>query len=254
MAQNTETHKLKTPITNLTHPAYLWIGSKEELINQTINALQQQFCPQNSCTRCAQCMQIQEKQHPSLLWLSPEKQYTREQLEPVFHTISFALEPEQQFFFVLEKADYFNQACANSLLKVLEEPPLGYHFILLAQRIEYMLPTIRSRCVINNFGSTQDTELHEIIQWFTTLNFPHPATFLSTVDKASLSDRESLELLDKLFGYWSKRHTQEIAERSPNLKQTQHLLKILSTALESPPMPGSSKLLWRNLFLQCNLR
>ena len=251
MVKHTETHKLKTPITNLTsHPTYLWIGTHQELANQTILALQQRFCSKGGCSECVTCTQIKEKQHASLLWLTPEKQYTREQLKPIFHTISFALEPDQQFFFIIEKADYFNQACANSLLKVLEEPPTGYHFILLAQRIEYILPTIRSRCVVSNFGSMHEESFNEIAHWFITLNFPQPAIFLSTIDKANLSDRESLELLDKLFAHWSEQYTQEVAQNgSTNTKQIQHVLQILKKALETPPMPGSGKLFWKDLFL-----
>jgi DNA polymerase III gamma/tau subunit len=255
MAQSSETHKLKTPIIDLTHPAHLWVGNQPDLIDQTISTLQQQLCPQNGCSDCAQCVQLQNKLHPSLLWFSPEKNYTREQLEPIFHTISFTLEPKQHFFFILEKADYLNQSCANSLLKVLEEPPLGYHFILLAQRIEYILPTIRSRCIVNHFGSSVESELHEIMQWFTTLEFPHPANFISTIDKTNLSERESLELLDKIFDFWSKKysHAKNLNPSTDN-KQIQKLLELLKDALEMPPMPGSSKLLWRNLFLQFTSR
>jgi len=38
-----------------------------------------------------------------------------------------------------------NEACANKMLKLLEEPPKGTVFLLVSQRPDLLLPTIRSR-------------------------------------------------------------------------------------------------------------
>lgn len=38
-----------------------------------------------------------------------------------------------------------NEACANKLLKLIEEPPLGTYFILISEDVEKVLPTIVSR-------------------------------------------------------------------------------------------------------------
>ena len=40
----------------------------------------------------------------------------------------------------------FMKEAANSLLKVLEEPPSYAHIILMAEHPGELLPTIRSRC------------------------------------------------------------------------------------------------------------
>ena len=77
-----------------------------------------------------QCRKVREQQHESILWLCPEKQYAIDDLKVIFSTISFALEEDHHFFFVLQKADLLTSTCANALLKSLEEPPAGYHFIL----------------------------------------------------------------------------------------------------------------------------
>lgn len=47
---------------------------------------------------------------------------------------------------VLYPAEALNSASANALLKTLEEPPPNTVFILVAHRIERLLPTILSRC------------------------------------------------------------------------------------------------------------
>lgn len=48
---------------------------------------------------------------------------------------------------IIHPAEDMNGATANSLLKVLEEPPAGAVFLLVSHRPARLLPTIRSRCV-----------------------------------------------------------------------------------------------------------
>lgn len=49
--------------------------------------------------------------------------------------------------FVITAAAFMKEA-ANSLLKLLEEPPERVHMILLAENLSDLLPTLRSRCAI----------------------------------------------------------------------------------------------------------
>ncbi len=47
---------------------------------------------------------------------------------------------------LVEEAHRLNESSGNILLKTLEEPPAGTHFILITHRPEALLQTIRSRC------------------------------------------------------------------------------------------------------------
>lgn len=53
---------------------------------------------------------------------------------------------------LIEPAEAMNVPAANSLLKILEEPPVGVYFILVSDRQRSLLPTIRSRCRTLTFG------------------------------------------------------------------------------------------------------
>lgn len=48
-------------------------------------------------------------------------------------------------FFIFHQAETLSQEAANALLKLLEEPSPGYHFILLTTEPHLLLPTILSR-------------------------------------------------------------------------------------------------------------
>jgi DNA polymerase-3 subunit delta' len=60
--------------------------------------------------------------------------------------------------FILTAASFMKEA-ANSLLKVLEEPPDYVHLIILAENPGELLPTIRSRCATVRLGALPVEEL-----------------------------------------------------------------------------------------------
>jgi DNA polymerase III delta prime subunit len=75
-------------------------------------------------------------------------------IEEIREVISFLylspLESDKKFVIICN-ADKMNHNAANSLLKVLEEPPSNSYIILIAFAAESLLATIRSRCMVVNF-------------------------------------------------------------------------------------------------------
>lgn len=233
------------------HPASLFIGNEQEVLEHSISLLQNVFCNNSGCSVCIQCRKVQEQQHESILWLMPEKQYAVEDLKVIFSTISFALEENQHYFFVIQKADLLTTSCANALLKSLEEPPAGYHFILLAQRLEFILPTIKSRCLIQTIGGGQQSTHHPLMPYFTTAAFQDPLAFAKELEDANPNEWDSLSLLDELLEHWATTYKKQIiAQNTTGQEQALAMMQHLKKAMLQPPMPGSSKLFWKNLFLQ----
>ena len=60
---------------------------------------------------------------------------------------------------VIDGAELLSDEAANALLKVLEEPPLGSHLILVAQEAGTMLATIRSRAATLALNRVPDEEI-----------------------------------------------------------------------------------------------
>ncbi|MCD6308138.1 MAG: hypothetical protein J7M24_03995 [Candidatus Latescibacteria bacterium] len=65
---------------------------------------------------------------------------------------------------VILSAERLNEKTANSLLKILEEPPDGVNFILTAERISSVLPTIVSRASIVRFRRIRDDEIERYLE------------------------------------------------------------------------------------------
>ena len=228
-------------------PAQLWIGSHDNALQEVEQFLQKMLCKNNACHTCITCMQIREKQHHALMWLHPEKNYTIDQLEDLFATLTFQLQPDELFFFIIQKADFLTPACANKLLKPMEEPPRGYHFILLAERFEQILPTIRSRCIIHTLSTTDALHSpHPLFECFTT-KMATSDEFVKIIDTANINERESIELLNQITHYWFTMYQKNTHENNTPIFS---LITKLQQAQLRPPMPGSCTTFWRNLYLQ----
>lgn len=65
---------------------------------------------------------------------------------------------------VIDPADDLEKSAVNALLKSLEEPPSGTHFLLVTHRVGRLLPTIRSRCRILRFAPVAEADLNILLQ------------------------------------------------------------------------------------------
>ena len=113
----------------------------------------------NSCDTCANCTRIAANEHPDILRIAPEGEFTRIwQLwsrpghpPGALETLSFAPIAAPRRFYIFEKAETLNEESANSMLKALEEPPRYVNFILCAPSPSAILPTILSRSQMVRF-------------------------------------------------------------------------------------------------------
>ncbi|MDH5185259.1 MAG: DNA polymerase III subunit delta', partial [Gammaproteobacteria bacterium] len=102
-----------------------------------------------ACGQCRSCQQMQAQGHPDFKAIEPEegkKQIGVDQCRRLASFLSLTSHYGRYRVVVLQPADAMNEASANSLLKTLEEPPEGGVLILISDRPQSLLPTIRSRC------------------------------------------------------------------------------------------------------------
>jgi len=104
--------------------------------------------------------------HPDVLVIPPDPPQLLIKLGQVRHAIHSAYyrpPVEARRAFTIFTSSAFMKEAANSLLKLLEEPPEHTSLILLAENPQELLPTIRSRAVIHRLGALPPAELEALL-------------------------------------------------------------------------------------------
>jgi DNA polymerase-3 subunit delta' len=100
--------------------------------------------------------------HPDLTWVVPSGAHeilVSDIDGPVVAAASRTPFESTRRVFVIECADQLGDEAANRMLKTLEEPPSYVHLILITDRLEDVLPTIRSRCQVVRFDAPPPQEI-----------------------------------------------------------------------------------------------
>lgn len=109
---------------------------------------------------------VEEKIHPDVIVVEPEtvedkkgrtreKEIVIEQIREARRRLKFFPYELPKKFCVIKKAEKLNAESSNALLKILEEPTESAIFVLLANGVDSVLPTIASRCAVLRFFRTE---------------------------------------------------------------------------------------------------
>jgi len=172
--------------------AYLFYGpegsGKDAMALEFTKALNCQSDTVRPCQACSSCRQIGTLHYPNLRFVFAAPKNFKE-ADHIKHVERFATnpysdsavsttatisidkirelkhaaslkrhQPGHQVFFI-SQADRMTPEAANSLLKLLEEPPVGLVLILTTSRLERLLPTIISRCQVIQFSPLKQEEI-----------------------------------------------------------------------------------------------
>ena len=158
------------------------MGKRELALN--IAALQNCSQPDAPCGECSSCRAMRAGAHPDLLMVAPrtttEKgKVSRKQLIPI-KAIHAGHDPkpheyEQHVYqfvevrasyrrrvVLIDGAEFLNIYAANTLLKLVEEPPHGALFLFLTEDEGLVIPTIVSRCARLAVRPLPDPELRRL--------------------------------------------------------------------------------------------
>jgi len=129
------------------------------------------------CGRCPACRRTDKFNDPQssdaddwkgIIWtdhpdvgmvVAPKRLLLVEQMRLVEREANYRPYEGNARVFLIEDADKLNEASANALLKVLEEPPHTSHIVLLTSHPDMLLPTIRSRCQMIRFSPVSPAEI-----------------------------------------------------------------------------------------------
>lgn len=104
--------------------------------------------------------------HPDVLIVPPDPPQLlikMGQVRAVIHAAYYRPPAEAHRAFTIFTSSAFMKEAANSLLKVLEEPPERTSLILLTDNPHELLPTIRSRAVLYRIGALPAAEIEQLL-------------------------------------------------------------------------------------------
>lgn len=205
------------------------------------------------CGICESCrlMDIENNSfaHPDFYLLTAEeagKDIKIEQVKEMAKQAAFAPVLSEHKVCIIDDAGQMTAEAANSLLKLLEEPPPGWLFILITQQAERLLPTVLSRVVRLRFDVPDSSAVQKILkakgitqntQVLAALAGGSPGRALS-YNQADIFAirREALDLLKKLplqnpFGYIAALGWGEKYDRAAALLLTEQFIYLLRDVL-----------------------
>ncbi|MCY4329447.1 MAG: DNA polymerase III subunit delta' [Endozoicomonadaceae bacterium] len=142
-------------VTNQRLPHALLLTGPAETGRQTFASLLSNYmvCRHKTenmpCGSCKDCLLFQADTHPDLVNIFPEAAFKQIRIDQVRDMATFlGCHSNQGGYRVItiSPAENMNINAANALLKTLEEPGKDILIMLIAQRPERLLATIRSRC------------------------------------------------------------------------------------------------------------
>ncbi len=142
------------------HHAYVLAGpegSGKSLVARAFVA--SLLCPDGGCGTCRDCTLALREHHPNEFIVEPEGRDIHIDTirdEVWHHAYRTAPEPGRKVF-VIREADRLSPPAADTLLKVLEEPPLDTVFLLLSARAQELPDTVLSRCHVVVFAALPES-------------------------------------------------------------------------------------------------
>lgn len=163
----------------------------------------------DACGECGNCRQMQAGSHTDFheiacregkaelsieQFVGDDKHRGREGL---CYDISRSPLSSERRVAVIDDADRFNDASANSFLKTLEEPPSYATLILISEDPDAQLPTIRSRCQEVRFAPLSEADVAELLLATGQVESDDEARSVAAISDGSLTI--AAQLLDPAF-------------------------------------------------------
>lgn len=155
----------------------------------------------NGCNQCKSCKEFDTENHPDFLVVEPEGNTIK--VEQIRQMISKIIEKpiiSDKKVYIVNDSDKMTEEAQNTLLKTLEEPPENIIIILIAEKEEKILSTIKSRCTKITFQPIEQDKLKEILkkQYQYENISEHLLTFFNGSIKKALNVKEKKEVYEQI--------------------------------------------------------
>lgn len=156
------------------------------------------------CGECSSCRQFDGESHPDYffickpedkseipvkLFIGDEEKRPRDGL---IYDLSLKPMTSSRRVAVIDDANLMNDEGANAMLKTLEEPPPHSLLILVAENLDAILPTIRSRCQLLRFAPLSKQEVEALLIEHELASSPEQAAEVAAMSEGSLQTAAQL--------------------------------------------------------------
>ncbi|MBI5572983.1 MAG: AAA family ATPase [Elusimicrobia bacterium] len=178
---------------NRVHSAYLFVGQAGIGKKQVALEFAQMLNCQNPqdlkkpCGECLPCRKIEKFTHPDVITITVQEEKTSiaiEQIREMIKGLQFSAVMGGYNIRIIDDAHLMRSEAANSLLKILEEPPENVVIVLITPVPKSLPSTIISRCAVIYFGILSDEEIKNEIRKY---NLPSDEVeFINSIAAGSL--------------------------------------------------------------------
>lgn len=118
------------------------------------------FCKESdvlACGNCSACHKFDSLNHPDIMIIEADgNSIKNKQVEDIQNFIKIKPNESEKKIIIIDDADKMTVSAQNRILKTLEEPPSYGMIFLISSKPHSLLPTIKSRCQILDFGKIED--------------------------------------------------------------------------------------------------
>lgn len=265
---------------NNSHAFLLVTNNIERCYQDVIDIIKIINCNNGGNDDCNICNTIDKNTNPDVIIVSPDGKEIK--VDAVANIIdSFSTKPliNKYSTYVVREADKLNVSSANKLLKFLEEPETNIIGFFITEKLQGILPTIRSRCEIYNyrFGSESLLDLLEISEseyaevfdmtFDLVMKLNDYPTYLLMLESKNYADLERyqidliLNLLKKMYTikyesilsdkYSNVDYVKNILESidSKDLKTIVNRIRLLDNIIEDSQFNLNKELMFNRLFI-----
>lgn len=145
--------------------AYIFAGPEKDV--KVVTALEMAKilnCEnRNGCGKCAGCLEVSKRIHPDITIYSSDTSIKINDIREFIRFMSLSKMTGAYKVGIITEGELLTEQAANSLLKILEEPPANSCIIIITPNLYALLATIRSRCQILRFAPVKD--IYEMVEY-----------------------------------------------------------------------------------------
>ncbi len=227
------------------HAFLLSTNNLDNCLNDVIEIIKKINCDNNGHDNCNICTTIDSNTNPDLIIINgAEKEIKKDQILNIINSFSTKPIISKYSTYIICNAEKMNDFSANKMLKFLEEPEGDIVGFFITDKLNGIIPTIRSRCEIYNyhFGNNSILDVLDITEEDYALSFDvaldltnklnSEPKYLLMADSKSISkkEREEMDLIFNLIKkFYVLKYENIQLSKYIGLEYVERILEVITT-------------------------